>query len=144
LNLFNRTINISVNTVDEQHVQVNGVFMDSSHELVLSLNVDIDHFVITAAQGELRRAPHEDCQETAQDVQNLVGIDLNRNVRRQVVNAVGGEKGCVHFEELALECVKGVKQAKFRLLRLSRPAEEVRATIYDILEGTCHHYQKRE
>lgn len=133
-----------MNTVDEQHVQVDGVFMDSNHELVLSLNVDINNFVIIAAQGELRRAPHEDCQETAQYVRNLVGINLSRNVRRQVVNAVGGENGCVHFEELALECAKGAKQAKFCLLRLRRPAEEVRATLYDILEGTCHHYQKRE
>jgi hypothetical protein len=144
LNLFNRTINISVKTVDEQHVQADGIFMDSNHELVLSMIVDIDKFVITSAQGELRRAPHEDCRETAPCTQNLAGVDLSRNVRRQVVAAVGGGNGCVHFEELALECIKGVKQAKFRLMRLSRPAEEVHETIYDILEGTCHHFKKRE
>ncbi len=144
MNLFNRTISVSVRDIDEQHVVVDGVFIDSLHELVLSMTVNIKEFIVTASHGEFRRAPHEDCLCTVILTENLVGINLIRNVRRQVVTAVGGEKGCVHIEELALECVKGVKQANVALMRLSMPPEEVHSQIYDILEGTCHHFSTRE
>lgn len=117
MNLFNRTISVSVKKIDEQHIVVHGVFMDSYHELILSMTVNIESFTVTASQGEFRRAPQEDCLCTTKYTGNLVGIDLSRNVRRQVISAVGGEKGCVHFEELALECVKGVKQAYVRLAK---------------------------
>lgn len=144
MNLFNRTIAVSVKKIDEQHIVVDGVFMDSRHELVLSMTVNLESYTVTASQGEFRRAPHEDCLSTGKHTGNLVGIDLSRNVRRQVISAVGGEKGCVHFEELALECVKGVKQANVRLKRLSLPEDEVHSQMYNTLEGTCYHFRTRE
>ena len=144
LNLFNRTISVSVKKIDDQHVIVDGVFIDSNHELILSMTVDIGKSIVTASHGEFHRAPHEDCLCTVNHTGNLVGIDLGRNVRRQVVSAVGGEKGCVHFEELALECVKGVKQANIRLMKLSLPMDEVHPRLYDAMEGTCHHFHTRE
>lgn len=144
LNLFNRTITVSVKTIDEQHIVVDGIFVDSHHELTLSMTVDIENFKVTASQGEFHRAPHEDCLSTGKHTGSLVGIDLSRNVRRQVISAVGGEKGCVHFEELALECVKGVKQANVRLMRLSLPEDEVHSQMYNALEGACHHFRRQE
>lgn len=144
MNLFNRTISVSVKDIDEQHVVVEGVFIDSFHELVLSMTVNIENFVVTASQGEFRRAPHEDCLCTVNLTGSLVGIDLKRNVRRQVISAVGGKRGCVHVEELALECVKGVKQANVILMRRRLSTEEVYSKMFDILEGTCQHFSTPE
>lgn len=144
MNLFNRTITVSVKKIDEQHIVVDGLFMDSYHELILSMTVNIKNFVVTASQGMFQRAPHEDCLSTGKHAGNLVGIDLSRNVRRQVITAIGGENGCVHFEELALECVKGMKQANVRLMKLSLPEDEVHSQLYDTLEGTCYHFRTRE
>lgn len=144
MNLFNRTISVSVKDVDDQHVAVDGVFIDSFHELVLSMTVNIENFIVTASHGEFRRAPYEDCLCTVNLTGNLVGVNLSRNVRRQVVTAVGGEKGCVHIEELALECIKGVKQANVALLGRRMSPEEVYSRIYDSLEGTCQHFSTRE
>jgi hypothetical protein len=143
LNLFNRTITVSVQTKDEKQVIVDGIFIDSHHELVLSMTVDIVKFKIVDANGALRRAPHEDCLDTSKLLPRLVGIDLNRNVRKQIMAAVGGEHGCTHFDELALECVKGLKQAKFRLMKVSMPKEEVNAQLYDYLKGTCYHFRRK-
>lgn len=144
MNLFNRTITVSVQTKGEKHVAVDGIFIDSHHELYLSLTVDIETFKVTDAYGELRRGPHEDCFVTEKKPSNLVGLDLTRNVRKQIITAVGGNQGCTHFEELALECVKGLKQAKFRLMKLSMPTEEVDNLINDYLKDSCYHYRKKK
>lgn len=144
MNLFNRTITVSVKKLDDQHVVADGVLIDSNHELLLSMTVNIENFTVTASQGAFHRAPHEDCLSTVNHTINLVGIDLTRNVRRQVISAVGGEKGCVHYEELALECIKGVKQAQYRLMKLSMPEDEAQSQLYDALKGTCFHFRTRE
>jgi hypothetical protein len=143
LNLFNRAITVSVQSKDDEHLVVNGLFIDSNHELVLRMTVNIESLIVTEAFGEFRRAPHKDCLVTCKAIQNLQGTDLNRSIRRQVVSAVGGEGGCVHLEELSLECIKGIKQAKFSLMRLRMPQEEVHSQIYDLLEGSCHHFRTR-
>lgn len=144
LNLFNRTITVSVHTQDEKHVIVDGVFIDSNHELVLSMTVNIEDLKVLDSSGELRRAPHQDCLETANWTKSLIGLDLTRNVRKQVIHAVGGEKGCTHFEELALECIKGIKQAMFALMKMKMPFDEVHSKIYEMLEGKCHHFRKKD
>lgn len=144
MNLFNRTMTVSVNTLDEDRAVAQGVFIDSHHELVLSMTVNMNNFKVLEAEGELRRAPHQDCISTDERVKNLIGIDLTHNVRRQILRAVGEEAGCTHFTELALECVKGIKQAKFHLMGLELPPEVVHSQLQDLLKGTCFHFRKRE
>lgn len=144
LNLFNRTINVSAHSNDEKHITVNGVFIDSVHELILTLTMNIDEMKIIEAAGEFRRRPHEDCAQTVNLVNNLVGLDLRQHIRKQVVHAVGEEKGCVHFEELALECIKVLNQARFTLVKLKLPDEEARALLTKKLMGGCYHFRRKD
>jgi hypothetical protein len=140
--LFNRTISINVRSENETTLKVEGVFLDSQHELCLTLEVDLASYIITSAEGELRRAPHSDCSQTQKLIKNLVGINLNRNVRKQIQMAVGLSDGCTHLTDLTLECVKGLLQAKFRLLRLKMKEEEIKGLFGKYLEGNCLHYKK--
>ena len=140
--LFNRSISVNVRTENEKTLTVEGVFLDSNHELCLTLEVDLASYVIISADGELRRVPHSDCGQTQKLISHLVGVDLNRNVRKQIQVAVGLSYGCTHLSDLTIECVKGLLQAKFRLMRLTRPEEGIKSLVGKYLEGTCLHYKK--
>ncbi|TGE34010.1 DUF2889 domain-containing protein [Desulfosporosinus sp. Sb-LF] len=142
MNLFNRSISINVQLVDEKSVRVNGCFLDSHHEICLTLGVDIERYTINSATGEFRRAPHTDCEKAQILINSLVGINLNNNVRRQIQKAVGIDYGCTHLVDLTLECVKGLIQAKFQLMHLTMPPEEIRDVVGKYLEGSCLHYKK--
>ena len=142
--LFNRSISVNVRSKDEKTFMVEGVFLDSQHELCLTLEVDLASYVITSADGELRRVPHSDCGQAQKLINNLVGIDLNRNVRKQVQVAVGFKDGCTHLTDLTLECVKGILQAKFRLLHLTMQEEEIKGLAQQYLEGSCLHYKRTQ
>lgn len=139
--LFNRSISVNVSLVGEKTVSVNGVFIDSQHELCITLEADLENYTITSANGELRRTPYTDCGHTQERIKELVGINLNRNVRKQIQSAVGLEHGCTHLTDLTLECVKGFLQAKFQLMRLTMQPAELKAQVEQQLKGNCLHYK---
>lgn len=140
--LFNRSISINVSLVGNKIVAVNGVFLDSQHELCITLEADLESYTITSAVGELRRAPHKDCVHTQDRIKELVGVNLSCNVRKQIQAAVGLEQGCTHFTDLTLECVKGIVQAKYQLMKLTMKEAEMRVRVEQQLNGSCLHYKK--
>ncbi len=142
MNIFNRSITINVRTTDNgKSVTVDGVFLDSYHELCLTLAVEMDGFTIIAANGEFRRIPHEDCNYGQKRISNLVGLRLGHGVRKQIMAAVGSEVGCTHLADLALECVKALVQAKYSLMKLSLTPEEIHIQTEEYLRGTCYHFR---
>ncbi len=141
MNIFNRSITINVRTTDGKTVTVDGVFLDSYHELCLTLAVEMDEFTIITANGEFRRIPHEDCHHGLDRIPNLVGLRLAHGVRKQIIAAVGSDVGCTHLADLALECVKALVQAKHSLMKLSLTPEEIQACSEEYLRGTCYHYR---
>ncbi|MDR3540788.1 MAG: DUF2889 domain-containing protein [Desulfosporosinus sp.] len=138
--LFNRSISVNVCLVGEKTFKVNGVFLDSLHELCLTLEADLESYTITAAEGELCRAPYTDCGHIKERIKKLAGVDLKRNVRKQVQAIVGLEHGCTHLTDLTLECVKGILQGKFQLMHHRQP-EERTVHLEQHLKGTCLHYK---
>jgi len=141
MNLFNRSISVNVCLEGKKMLKVNGVFLDSQHELCLTLEVDLDSYTITSADGELRRTPYTDCRQTNELIKKLIGINLQSNVRKQIQAAVGLGNGCTHLTDLTLECVKGLLQAKFQLLLLTMKPAEVHNQVKEQLKGTCLHYK---
>lgn len=139
--LFNRSISVNVRQVDEGTITVDGFFLDSHHELCLSIKVDIDRNAITSVDAEFRRVPHKDCALTNDHIKKLVGVNLNGNVRRQIQTAVGLKEGCTHLTDLALECVKGLMQARYQLMHLTMQDEEVNKIVEQYLKGSCRHYK---
>jgi hypothetical protein len=140
--LFNRTISANVRSANEKTVTVEGLFMDYFHELCMTLVLDLETDLIISADGDFCRIPHSDCGQTLKLISNLVGIDIKGNVRKQVQAAVGLSDGCVHISELALECIKVLIQAKFRLLHLTMPQEEITDIAECFFQGSCFHYKK--
>ncbi|MDR3543453.1 MAG: DUF2889 domain-containing protein [Desulfosporosinus sp.] len=104
--LFNRSISVNVRSIDNKAVTIEGTLLDSYHELYLNLEVNLESNTITSAAGELRRVPYNDCKKTQVQIQNLVGINLALNVRKQIQAAVGLDCGCTHLTDLTLECLK--------------------------------------
>lgn len=138
--LFNRALNINVQSMDGKSMVVDGTFLDSHHEICLTLVVDIATYRITDAQGDLRRTPHTDCVDTRDTIKNLIGLTIDKGIRRKLQSAVGMSHGCTHLFELALECVKGLIQARYSLMNLTMPPEQVTAYVEDYLKDTCYHY----
>lgn len=140
--LFNRSISINVQSEDGKMLIVNGLFIDMHHEICLTLTVDFEQYVILNAEGELIRTPQQECRQTKELLRNLNGLSLEKGVRKRIQAAVGLNSGCTHLVDLAVECVKGVLQAKFRLMQLSLSKEEFEQKLHEHLEGTCYYHNR--
>lgn len=139
--LFNRSISVNARLVDKGTVTVDGVFLDSHHELCLTIQVDLESNIITSGDCEFRRVPYTDCVFSKDHIKKLIGANLNKNVRRQIQSAIGLKEGCTHLTDLALECVKGLMQARYQLMHLTMEDEEVTSMVEQYLEGSCRHYK---
>ena len=139
--LFNRSISVNARTEDQKKVIVDGTFLDTLHEIHLTIEVDLESYTITSADGELIRTPYSDCKTVKDRIKGLSGINLRQNVRKQIQAKVGLEQGCIHLTDLAIECVKGFVQTKFRLMFLNLPPEELKVEMEKALGGSCQHYK---
>ncbi len=140
--LFNRSISVNVRAKDESIVAVDGFFLDSHHEICLTFEVDLESNSITSADGEIRRAPYSDCEKIHARIKELIGINLVSDVRKQIQAAIGLSEGCTHLTDLALECVKGLLQAKFVLMHRSMQPEEFYGQLDRFVGGSCLHFNK--
>lgn len=127
MNIFNRSITVSITTEDNKVATVNGIFLDSYQEMYLTLTVDLAVFKILTARRGFRRTPHEDCPGCESLIPNLAGLRFGPDIGKKITAAVGLEYGCAHLADLAKECYKSLFQAKLTIMRLTQTDEETKS-----------------
>jgi hypothetical protein len=144
VNIFNRSISVSITTEDKKIATINGIFLDTHHEICITLTADLDTFKILTASGELRRVPHEDCLHCESLIKNLTGLQIGPALNKQIKACVGLESGCAHLADLAMECVKSFIQGKGNVMQQTLSEEEVDLIIGTFLKGSCYHYRTKK
>ena len=138
--LFNRMKSCTVSELENGFMEVKGVFIDSFHEINLNFHVDPSDMLIVWAKSYMVRIPHADCAEAENQASRLVGIKVGPGARKAIQEAVGHSLGCTHLADLALEAVKAVVQASFKMARRTMTRDERNANYTKQLEGTCYHW----
>ncbi|HWI54309.1 MAG TPA: DUF2889 domain-containing protein [Desulfobacteria bacterium] len=136
--LFNRTKSCSVELLNETLLEVKGLFIDSFHEINLTLHVSISNLEIVWAKAEMVRTPHPACMEAAVEGEKLIGIKIGPGSRKAIQEAVGHSHGCTHIADLALDTAKAAIQANFKLQRSDMTREQRHEMFVEKLAGTCH------
>ncbi|MHB8126232.1 MAG: DUF2889 domain-containing protein [Desulfitobacteriaceae bacterium] len=141
MNIFNRSITVNITTEDNRVATIYGIFLDTYHEICLTLTANLDTFQILTASGELRRTPDEECLQCESLIPNLAGLQIGPALNKKIKAAVGLEPGCAHLADLAMECVKSFFQAKFTVMQRTQTTEEIESQVGDYLKGSCYHYR---
>ncbi|MDA8212795.1 MAG: DUF2889 domain-containing protein [Clostridia bacterium] len=138
--LFNRVKSCSVDELDQSLLEAKGIFIDTFHEINMTLHVNKDNLEIVWAKADMIRLPQAYCKEAQKQDRNLVGIKIGPGVSKAIQNAVGSDRGCTHLADLALDLVKSVivTNTKLKLQGLSK--EEIEEKLTDMFGGTCYHW----
>ena len=129
-----------------------GTMMDTVHLLTLYLKINPADRKITDAEFEMTNYPFQACPLVESKVKGLKGIVLGRGVIKEISKKVGGQEGCVHLRELAIDLVnkisgvlmtyepdsKGINSSFHQL-----PEKERSALSSHILKNTCHIYKEK-
>ncbi len=140
--VFNRVKSTTVLEQNKDTLLVQGLFIDSFHEINFELQVDRKAMCVLSARADMVRIPHPDCREALQQLAALEGIKIGHGARKAIASAVGNTAGCTHLADLALDAFKAVIQANFQLQKRELTADEQLAKLSEQLGGTCYYWSK--
>ncbi len=139
---FNRTKSCTVLELDEVLLEARGTFLDTVHEMNLTIRVEKETLTIVGAEAEMVRVPQPFCRDVQGREAKLMGIKIGAGTRRAVQEAVGDSHGCTHLAELALDVVRAVIQADYKLYGRVLSQEELISKYAPHLAGTCSQWTR--
>lgn len=98
-NLFNRSQGVSIYEETPSGFRIDGVFIDSFHELNVRLMVD-NSGVANQATADYRRAPDKICWNNSRHLEKMVGRCLPQLNKKDIAVLAGGPEGCNHLVDL--------------------------------------------
>lgn len=137
--LFQRSKTVSVKQVGE-NLWVQGVFIDTAHEIVVELQVGLIDSTINKVEANFVRVPHQLCVEVEKKIQGLLGVSINKGISKIIKEKTGGPQGCYHLYDLLLEAIRGIKQAHHQLTVRNKSKAEREHDFWQELQDTCYYY----
>jgi len=142
---FPRTQTIEITPLAEDVVGVKAVLLDPFHHIELNLELRAPSptdLSIAKASAVMERVPYPVCREPLGRVPQLVGLKVERGLRRKVTRLLGGPEGCVHLVELTMEGVRLAIQGVVVIWTEALPPEEAKALQKQVLGGVCIAYPR--
>jgi hypothetical protein len=148
-----RDIGIEAFELENGNLMLEATLLDPYHLIRLNMHIDPQTKTIVHAKSEYASHPHSGCPVVAIKAQLMVGLKIERGITRAISNRIGGQEGCVHLRELALETINfaataligfdegfGLMSRDFNLLD-----ETTKLTISKpLLKNTCYIYKEAD
>ena len=141
---YQRSIHSHVRDQGDGRLRVASSLLDLEHSFHLEMMVSTKDWVIESASATMGMTPLSPCVAGAAVVGELVGLQIDRGVLRQINARIGGPRGCAHLAELVTDAVRllgmirlGGDTGYFGDGRTQRSEEEVIAEGRERLRNTC-------
>jgi len=141
--LFMRDKHLSAHQLAPDLLLLEVSFSDIDQVLELRCKVKYPDLLIQKAELDFPIAPHETCHQAEANIANLVGVTIQRGYNQLIKELLGGQTGCVHMVDLAIEIGHLAYQAKFKMQgrKQELQTEEQRLAYFpDVLAGQCVAY----
>lgn len=106
MDLYQRSVNVSVHRTGDDQIMVWSTMLDLDHSIRVQLIIDADSKQIVDASGEMLKVPFGICHQTLRHLDRLRGLTIERGVSKKVSAAVGKNTGCVHLVEAVMSAVR--------------------------------------
>lgn len=111
--LFSRSKSIFIFKPNDARKIIHAHLSDSFHEMALSLSVlnfSDPPYSIEEATGNYLRFPNPVCREAAAKLQELEGMNLLPDNKKQIISALTGTEGCSHLSDLVIEAARSLQE----------------------------------
>ncbi len=113
MSIFDRSIKVEVEWMEEGKFRVTGHLNDTYHEIKLNAEFSHPKLEILSIKGEFIRHPHQECLPTLENLERLKGIRVRGDFYQRIQELVGGAAGCAHLNSLFYEMGQAVVQGRF-------------------------------
>ncbi len=109
--LLERNKTIRADLIEKGVLKIDVSMLDNVHHIFTSFIISFPEKMIKHAEADFKRAPYLGvCKLIKKKMSDLEGIKLDKNFTKNVVNAVGGGKGCFHLVDQVMEMAKSLSQ----------------------------------
>ena len=113
MSIFDRSIKIKVEWMEEGKFRVAGHLDDTYHEIKLDVEFSHPKLEIVSIKGDFLRHPHQECLPTLDNLERLTGIRVKADFYQRIQESVGRAAGCAHLNNLLYEMGQAVVQGRF-------------------------------
>ncbi|MEE9295630.1 MAG: AMP-binding protein [Phycisphaerae bacterium] len=100
-----RNISVELYDAGSDNMCVVATMLDDVHLIKLEVNIYLPDEQITRSKLNMIRAPFPVCREVEPLAERLIGLRIERGVLSEISRRVGGQTGCSHIKELAINIV---------------------------------------
>jgi len=150
-----RTIDIAVYPHGEGKLVVEGVLKDERpcrshlmtgqtrppgilHHMIIRMVVTGPDLVIEDIEAELPQTPRQECRETEESLQPVIGMSISAGFTRRVKTTLGGPCGCSHLTALLLAMAPAAVQGFWsNLVRVPYNPADYSEKAMEVVLDTC-------
>ena len=144
LEILERNINIHTQKLDDNIILVKSSILDLHHSMFFEMEIDINTKDITKVDAEIIKAPYPECKKSIVNIQNIVGLKLERGLSKNMAQILGKNTGCTHMLEIAIAASKTASYAILNILADGEKWKDIMASDekrYDVvrsyLDNSC-------
>lgn len=97
---FKRDISYRVSQPEPGRILLTATMRDVYHDILLEVLVRESDLTILAATVDFSKCPEEQCQSVGSRLEKMVGVTIGKGLTRAIMNAMGGENGCINLRNM--------------------------------------------
>ncbi len=149
MEILERNINTQARRGPENSIIVKSSILDLHHNMFFEMEVDFDSKEIMSVKAEMIKAPYPECQSALANVEELIGLKLQRGLVKKMAEILGKNTGCTHMLEIAITASRTASYTILNILSDGKRWKEIMASDDDryqvvkaYLDNSCVMFRK--
>jgi hypothetical protein len=147
-----RDIGIEAFELENGNLMLEATLLDPYHLIRLNIHIEPISRTIVNAKSEFASHPHTGCPQVAEKAKLMIGMTIGRGISKLILQTIGGNEGCIHLRELAMETINfaattligydegfGLMSRDFNILNEDEKFELSK----HLLKNTCYIYKDK-
>lgn len=136
MQIYCQQISVNVELVTPDLVLADCKYVDSVHDLDVSLICSVKDWLIVGSNAKYNRCPWDFCSQVESLMGKLVGLEVGPGIHKKVTQTVGGAVGCTHLAHAVNETIKALWQALMRV-KFGNLTPNEQNDLLQSRRGTC-------
>ena len=111
--IFKREILMRAFWTEKESILVEGKISDSYHEMAATIEFSFPELEILNVECSFIRYPHEECLDALKYIEEIKGLRVRKRFYDELMERIGGPKGCIHLNNLIYEMGMSAVQGRF-------------------------------
>jgi hypothetical protein len=158
--IHTRQINLTTYDTDEDAIIVEGTLKDERlltvhraagrvvppgtvHHMIIRMKVKRPQMIITDIDVDMPTVPHDECPQTRNSLEPVIGMRISAGFTNRVKESVGGARGCAHLVALLVSMASASVQGAWAAMS-RKPVQHAgyAANAMNAIVDTCRVWRK--